>query len=255
MPQEIVTYGPSFIGATLIVLVHLFVHRLRFLERPQSVWLDFFSGVALGYVFVDILPHLASKQEALLAATDAGLLGFLEHHAYLMAMAGFLLYLAIVLSGERARSQRAPETFTISKLPVAVGFGATSMAAYAFLIGYMLAEQCTHGAGSGFGFALAMAGHFVGLDHFYRHLYPRLYDAGLRYMLAGALYTGWVFGAISELSDPVYALLFAFLAGGIMIITAVFELPRVKSWRQYAGFCAGAIVFSALIVALASFNS
>ena len=250
MPQEIVTYGPSFVGATLIVLVHLFVRWFRLLDRPQSVWPDFFSGVALGYVFVDILPHLASKQQALLEATDAGLLGFLEHHAYLMAMAGFLLYLAIVLSGERVRSQRAPEEITISKLPLAVGFGATSMVAYAFIIGYMLAEQCTHGGGSGFGFALAMAAHFVGLDHFYRHRYPRLYDAGLRYALAGALYAGWVFGAIGELSGPVYALLFTFLAGGIMIITVVFELPRVKSWRQYGGFCAGAIVFSALIVAL-----
>ncbi len=250
MPQEIVTYGPSFVGATLIVLVHLFVHRLGFLDRPQSLWPDFFSGVALGYVFVEILPHLASKQEALLEATDAGLLGFLEHHAYLMAMAGFLLYLAIVLSGERARSRRAPEDFTISTLPFAVGFAAASMAAYAFLIGYMLAEQCTHGAGSGFAFALAMAAHFVGLGHSHRRLYPRLYDAVLRYALAGALYAGWIFGAIGELSDPVYALLFTFLAGGIMIITAVFELPRVKSWRQYASFCAGAIVFSALIVAV-----
>jgi len=228
MPQDIVTYGPSFVGATLIVLVHLFVQRLRFLDRPESVWLDFFSGIALGYVFVDILPHLASKQEVLLEATDAGLLGFMEHHAYLMAMAGFLLYLAIVLSGERARSQRAPDEFTIFNLPVAVGLGATSMAAYAFLIGYMLAEQCTHGAGSGFGFALAMAAHFVGLDHFYRHLYPRLYDAGLRYLLAGTLCAGWVLGAIGELSDHVYALLFAFLGGGIMIVTAVFELESTE---------------------------
>lgn len=252
MPQEIVTYGPSFIGATLIVLVHLFVRRLRFLDRPQSVWPDFFAGVALGYVFVDILPHLASKQQALLEATDAGLLGFLEHHAYLMAMAGFLLYLALVLSGERARSQRAPEESTLSKLSLAVGFSATSMVAYSFIIGYMLSEQCTHGGGSGFGFALTMAAHFVGLDHFYRHLHPRLYDAGLRYALAGALYAGWIFGATSELSDPIYALLFTFLAGGIMIITAVFELPRVTSWRQYAGFCAGAIAFSALIVAVES---
>lgn len=248
MPQEIATYGPSFVGATLIALVHLFVQRLRLLDRPQSVWPDFFSGVGLGYVFVDLLPHLASKQQALLKAADAGLLGFLEHHAYLMAMAGFLLYLAIALSGEQPRSQRAPAEVTISKLRIAVGFGTISMAAYAFLIGYMLAEQCTHGAGSGLGFALAMAAHFVGLGHFYRHRYPQLYDAGLRYVLAGALYAGWGFGAIGEVSDPLYALLFTFLAGGIMIITVVFELPRVKSWRQYAGFCAGAIVFSALIV-------
>ena len=61
MPEGIAIYGPSFAGASLIALVHLFGHRLRFLHTPQSSWLDFLAGVALGYVFVDILPHLAGK--------------------------------------------------------------------------------------------------------------------------------------------------------------------------------------------------
>jgi hypothetical protein len=250
MPQEILIYGPSFLGATLIAGVHLFVHRLRFLDRPQSIWLDVLAGVALGYVFVDILPHLAGMQQKLLGATEAGLLGFLEHHAYLVAMAGFLFYLAIAVSGERARARRPPEDFATFDRPIPVGFGAASMAAYAFLIGYMLAEQCTHAAGSGFGLALAMAAHFVGLDHFYRHMYPRLYDAGLRYGLAAALYGGWGLGVLGELSDETFALLFAFLAGGITVISAMFELPRVRSWRPYVGFCAGAVGFSALVLTL-----
>jgi hypothetical protein len=82
MPQEIVTDGPSFVGATLIVWVLLFVQRLRFLDS-----------------------------------------------------------LAIVLSGEKARAQRAPDEFTISELPVAAVFGATSMAAYAVLIGLRAAPH------------------------------------------------------------------------------------------------------------------
>jgi hypothetical protein len=95
-----------------------------------------------------------------------------------------------------------------------------------------------------------MAAHFVGLDHFYRHMYPRLYDAGLRYGLAAALYGGWVLGVLGELPDETFALLFAFLAGGIIVISAMFELPRVKSWRPYVGFCAGAVGFSAMVLIL-----
>jgi Na+-transporting NADH:ubiquinone oxidoreductase subunit NqrB len=48
--------------------------------------------------------------------------------------------------------------------------------------------------------------------------------------------------------------LFALLAGGLMVVTAVFELPRVNSWRRYAGFCLGAIAFAALILVVESFG-
>lgn len=254
MPQEIVTFGPSLVGATLVVLVHLSIPRLKFLHGPQSIWLDFLAGVALGYVFVDILPHLATFQEKLLRATDGGLLGFLEHHAYLMAMAGFLLYLGIAVAGERIKSRQAGETIMDKAPPLAAGFKALSLLTYAFLIGYMLAEQPTHRAAAGFGFGVAMAGHFLGLDHFFRDLYPRLYDTKLRYLLSGATYGGWMLGVVGELPDHIYALLFTFLAGGLMIVTAVFELPRVNSWRPYAGFCLGAIVFTALIVLAQTFG-
>ena len=101
---------------------------------------------------------------------------------------------------------------------------------------------------AGIGFGIAMAAHFVGLDHFYRDLQPRLYETPLRYLLAGAIYAGWLLGIVAELPDLVYALLFALLAGGLMIVTAVFELPRINSWHRYAGFCLGAIAFASLIL-------
>jgi hypothetical protein len=248
MPQDIVTFWPSFAGATMIVLVHLFVHRMAFLHGSRSLWLDVFAGVALGYLFVDILPHLASYQHKFTEATDGGLLGFLEHHAYLVTMAGFLIYLAIALSGNRIRAKHAPGAISLGNLPLTVGIAALSMVVYAFLIGYMLAEQPTHRSVAGIGFGFAMAAHFIGLDHFYRDLQPRLFDTPLRYALAGAIYGGWLLGIVGELPDLVYALLFALLAGGLMVVTAVFELPRVNSARRYAGFCLGAIGFSALIL-------
>ena len=101
---------------------------------------------------------------------------------------------------------------------------------------------------SRFGFAIAMAAHLAGLAHFYRHFYPRFYDATMRYVLAATVCVGWALGVFMELSDLIYALWFSFLAGGIMIVTAIFELPRVRTWRPYAGFCVGAVGFSALLL-------
>ena len=40
------------------------------------------------------------------------------------------------------------------------------------------------------------------------------------------------------------------VAGGLIIVTAIYELPRIKSWRPYAGFCAGAIAFTFLILVM-----
>ena len=254
MPQDIVTFWPSFVGATMIVLVHLFVHRMGFLHGARSIWLDIFAGVALGYLFVDILPHLATYQRKFAAATDGGLLGFLQHHAYLVTMAGFLLYLAIALSSNAIRAKQPPGTITLANLPVTVGIAALSMVVYAFVIGYMLAEQPTHRSVAGIGFGVAMAAHFVGLDHFYRDLQPRIYDTPLRYALAVAIYAGWFLGIVAELPELLYALLFAFLAGGLMIVTAVFELPRINSWRRYAAFSLGAIAFALLILAVEHFG-
>jgi len=105
---------------------------------------------------------------------------------------------------------------TLANLPVTVVIAASSMVVYAFLIGYMLSEQPTHRSVAGIGFGIAMAAHFIGLDHFYRDLQPRLYDTPLRYLLAAAIYVGWLLGIVAELPDLVYALLFALLAGGLM---------------------------------------
>ena len=56
-------YGPSFVGLVLMVLVYLFIGKMHFLDRRDGLWLDFLAGIAVAYVFVDILPHLAGKQE------------------------------------------------------------------------------------------------------------------------------------------------------------------------------------------------
>ena len=53
----------SLASVFTLILVHLFVTRLHIFEQDR--WRSVGAGVALSYVFLDVLPHLSSKQSAL----------------------------------------------------------------------------------------------------------------------------------------------------------------------------------------------
>lgn len=246
------TYGASLVGLVLIGLVHLLVGRMHFLERRDGVWLDFLAGIAVAYVFVDILPHLADKQVKFAKLGDEGLHGFLHLHIYVLALIGFLAFLGILLSAQRDRLQMVTMDITFAGAPLAIKVEVVSLALYTGLIGYMLAEQPTHRAEPSLVFASAMAAHYVGLDHLSRHHYPKLYDGIERYLLVAFLVLGWLLGTFLEFSGLPYAATFAFLAGGIIAVTTVYELPRITSKGRYWSFCCGAAAFTLVIMALES---
>ena len=253
--QMLHTYGPSFAGAALIATVHLLAGKMRFLDRRDGALLDFLAGVAIAYVFVDILPHLAGKQEGFAKLGDEGIYGFLEHHIYILALAGFLIYLGVILSDNKRRETLPTDKVRLANAPLPVKFEALSLAGYTFIIGYMLAEQPTHRIEPALIFAIAMAAHFIGLDHLFHQRYAELYDSGVRYLLTAALLAGWLLGFLIELSGVLYAASFAFLAGGIMIVATIFELPRISSPKRYWSFCGGAVAFTLVILVLESMRA
>jgi hypothetical protein len=245
-------YGPSFAGLVLMVLVYLFIGKMHFLDRRDGLWLDFLAGIAVAYVFVDILPHLAGKQEKFAKLTGELGFGFLYHHVYLLALAGFLIFLGVILSHERWRLSSTGAEVTWSSAPLAIKTEVIGLALYSAIVGYMLAEQPTHRVEPSLVFATAMAAHFTGLAHLSHHRYPKLYDGSERYLLVISLLAGWILGLLFEFSGLVYAGMFAFLAGGITIVTMIFELPRMTSGGRYRAFCIGAIAFALVMVALES---
>jgi hypothetical protein len=244
------TYGASLVGALLIATVHLLAGRMHFLDRRNGAALDFLAGIAVAYAFVDILPHLASKQAKFAGLSDEGVYGLLQHHTYILALAGFLTYLAVILLDEKRRESISGDDIKFVDAPLPVKIEAVSLAGYAFIIGYMLAEQPTHRIEPALVFAAAMVAHFIGLDYLFHHRYPRLYDSFARYLLAVGVLLGWLLGWFAEMPDVLYAATFAFLAGGIIIATVIFELPRVTSQRRYWSFSAGAACFTLVVLVL-----
>ena len=85
---------PSLIAAIVLVLVHVFADRLKFLEgTPRSRWLSAAGGISLAYVFLHLLPELAEGQ-ALLAEEELGL-DLVEFEIYGLALIGLLAFYGI----------------------------------------------------------------------------------------------------------------------------------------------------------------
>ena len=251
----IVRYWPSLLGATAIALVHLLLPRLRFMRKPDNPWLPASAGVAIAYVFMDIFPHLAKSREKLGNVADGGVYGFLTHNVYLVALAGFAIYLGIILLEMTYRQNQSGFEIALASAPAIVKAEIASLVAYNFLIGYLLAEQLAHRPEPVLLFALAMAVHVAGIDSLLREHFPNIYDGAARFVFAASVYAGWFTGVVVEISDATLALWFSFLAGGIIVTATVYELPTIRSRRQYAFFCAGACGFSVLVLAVENFQT
>ncbi len=255
MDMSILDFWPTFVATTLIALIHLLAPGFRFMWKPGNPWLPASAGVAVAYSFMDIFPHLAKVQKNLEKTIESDLYGFLAHHVYLLALLGFIVYLGIVLSVARYRQDQHVSELTLASVPLLVKVECHGLAAYNFLIGYLLSEQLTHRPEPVMLFALAIAIHFAGVDCLLREHYPILYDRTARFIFIAGIYAGWAIGVLVEVPNTTLAFFYSFLAGGIIAVATVYELPGIQSWRQYRAFCVGALVFSALIIAAEYFGN
>lgn len=99
-----------------------------------------------------------------------------------------------------------------------------------------------------------MGAHFLGLNHELLQGHEAEYNRLVRYLLIGCTALGWLGSLVYTISMPVFALGFAYIAGGIVAVGTISDLPRVSSGRGFAMFMAGAVVYSALLLTIESFR-
>ncbi len=234
------------LGAAL-ASIHVFVARLHFLESvPRSFWLSGARGVAVSYVFLHVLPDLSAHQETLTRGLglDAKLA---EITIFTVSLAGLTTFYGLERFAKAARHVTPGRGS-------ADGSGAlwlhlASFALYNTLIGYLLVYPEVPGLDSSLIFFVAMAMHFVTNDFGLRAHHNHSYDRIGRWILAGAVLAGWLLGVTVELPDLAIALLFAFLAGGIVLNVLKEELPEDRQSR-FLPFVAGAVGYSVLLTAI-----
>jgi hypothetical protein len=240
----------SLIVAVVLALVHIFAGKLRFLSvTPRSIWLSASSGVSVAYVFVHILPELG-KAQATIRGVVGGWLAFLEHHVYLVALLGMAVFYglerAAIVSRQQNRAEGRGDVTTGSVFWLHI----VSYSLYNTLIGYLLLNRDEEDAIGMLTFALAMALHFVVNDYGLWEHHKHIYNGIGRWVLATAVIIGWALGSGGTgINRAAIAVMFSFLAGGIILNILKEELPAERESRFWA-FAVGAGVYTILLMAL-----
>ena len=240
--------------STVLILALAHVYNGALFPRDREKQLIFESvsaGVAVGYLFLRLLPKLAEAQPVLLSATDTGLYGFLEHHAYLVALMGFLFYFAsdqaVQIAEKLDRNKR------ISGIHKAIIYIHASMfSGYCFLVGYLIAEIEVNSYAQLFLTGIAMTLHFIAVDYGLRHRFTDYYNNWLKWLLFAATLGGWAVAMLTEMSYVALSLLWSFFSGALLINVIKEELKHAES-HTLASFLAGIIGFT-LILLILEFN-
>ena len=230
-----------------LAIVHLFSGRIRFLDVfPRSRWLSVASGISVAYVFVHLLPDLAEKQETIREAAGEAF-SFLEYHVYLVALVGLATFYGLDRAAKASRRRRRSTSKADSTEAGVFWLHIASFTIYNALIGYLLLHRETPGLQSLFLYAFALGLHFVVNDYGLREDHKGLYDRIGRWVLAAAILVGWVIGLLAEISEAALAMLFAFLAGGIVLNVLKEEIPEERE-SSFGAFATGAALYAVILL-------
>lgn len=248
------------IAVVLLAIVHVVTPSLRFLEgTPRSAWLSIAGGVSVAYVFVHLLPELAKGEETIARVAGGGDAAFAEHHVYLIALCGLVVFYGLDRLAKESRSER-------EGAPVQAGRGAEeaaeagtsawvfwihigSFAVYNALVGYLLLHREVMTLGSLAFFAAAMALHFVVTDYGLNEDHKASYLHTGRWILVAAVLLGFLVGWATEISEAAIAALTAFLAGGVVLNVLKEEVPSERRSRFWA-FALGTAGYAGLLLTL-----
>lgn len=215
----------AVVALAVLAAVHVASAALRLLRFvPRARLLSMAGGVAVAFVFLQLLPALATDQA--LVAAGRGALPLVPRGAYLAALAGLVL----TYSAGRALRSR-------SGLEEAAPDGALrrrlfwfSLATYALLnavVGYLVVRGA-HPYGGRLAFTVAMALKFVVTDRGLVEDHQELFDRVGRVVAIAALGAGALLSWSWTVPRELLAALRAFLAGGILLNVLKEELPEER---------------------------
>ncbi|MGI9316737.1 MAG: hypothetical protein ACR2QW_05345 [bacterium] len=232
----------SLFSALLLAAVHIWVVRFQFLDgKYGALFKSFGGGVAVGYVFVYMLPKLG-KHQSYLRENIAGLEGVLANHLYLVTALGLIFYYGLM----RAEVIHASPSSTLNQKAYKqfiAGLQSFGPVSYSVLIGYLLPNLPRPGVAPIILSLMVMAVHFTMLDHTLWHKHLHRYAHVTRWWLAAGLLAGWGMGVMLNLPRHVEAIWFAFLAGATIMVTLREEIPDAKQGR-FLTFILGFIVLT-----------
>lgn len=232
---------PIVLGAAIVLgLVHLAIGRIHVGRLSGEVAGSIGGGIAVAYVFVHVLPDLAERQREIeTLGLDA--VAILAHHAYLVALLGFVVYFEVERIGTRADVlDRGDPAFWIH-------LGAFAL--YNASIGYLLHAQLAAGLVSLLEYVVAIGLHLAVIEYSLQSHYEGIYEGLGQAILAVALVTGAAIGYVATVGTLGRVGLFAFVGGGVVFNAIKEELTLVDEGR-FSAFTLGAALYTGLLLVL-----
>jgi hypothetical protein len=242
--------------ALLFAAIYLFGGRAtqRLGERGSRRFLSFAAGLSVSYTFVHILPALHSiRGYQAQSPTDYFPRVFPEYSVYIWAMAGFMIFYGL----ESMVPRRSPDAEHGSG-----GHGSAApwqpwvhiggFALYTWLLTYLMMRTGKGLVALGL-FAVAMGMHIAPITNRLRSEYPAAYQHRGALLLGVASVAGWACGLTLDIPTLFVLDLVALVAGGVIVNTAIAELPKERN-ASYWSFLTGAAAYSALLLTLSHFE-
>jgi hypothetical protein len=202
----------------------------------NRAWLSFSGGMAVGYVFLHLLPELSAEQAIL--AEEWGKVALAGYAIYFTALVGLTLFFTV----ERICSI-VHQAGRHGAAEAALHYG--SFVIFNVVIGYVSIQRAELGIGVLLLFFGAIGPHILLNTYGLQDVHEDKMWIG-RWALTLALLVGWGLGALLQLPAAAQSFLFAFLAGGIILNALKEELPAENESRLWA-FLVGLIVYGAII--------
>lgn len=225
----------SFIAVLIFTWVHLQAPKIyRLGTFFQSRFFSSGGGVAIAYVFIDLLPKL-SKGDQIVKQALIGIFPYFERHVYIVALLGFLTFYLVDRSEKVIRKEK---TFWLSLLTYAL---------FNFLVGYAVADKNNPEVKPLLLFTFALALHYFINDFTLNKRYGNRYREKGIWVLIFSLFFGWTIGFLFTLPALGVALISAFIGGGVIMNVTRHELPK-KNPNNLPAFLSAAFFYTILLL-------
>jgi hypothetical protein len=229
----------AFISVIIFALVHIWAEKVRTMHvLSQGRFLSLGGGVAVAYVFVDLLPKLG-KSNAFVERVLAGFFPYFERHVFVMALLGFLLFFLV--------DRSASKVFKDQKFILSM----CSYALFNFLVGYAVVDKDDPEVQPLALFTIAIALHYFTNDYSLCESHGKAYRKTGRWLLIASLFLGWLVGLTFQLSETAVALIGAFIGGGVIMNVTRHELPEEKP-NSVGAFLLSAAIYTAILLCVHS---
>lgn len=237
----------SALAAIFLALIHFFANLLRFSHIPRSKWLSIAGGISVSYVFIHLLPELEEWQHTF-EEEFPHRFSFLKHHLYLVALLGLTIFYgmekaALVTKASQRQSQQEKE----DKNQKVFWLHIIIFSVYNALIGYLLVHRNDDHLAELIWFSVAMGFHFIVNDYSLLDHYRDSYQKTGRWVVTLSVLGGWLIGVLSDVSEIFIAVLFALIAGSIVLNVLKEELPEERKSNFWA-FLSGILIYSIVLL-------